>query len=60
MYIYMNILTYSFFGVAESDLQHWATYTGGVYLFLLMQLLENKAIIGLTQSDFVEAQKVWS
>lgn len=43
--------------VAEGDLQHWAMWTGGVYLLLLMQLLENKAVINLTEADYVEAQK---
>lgn len=33
-------------------------WTGGVYLLLLTQLLENKAVIDLTEANYVEAQKV--
>jgi hypothetical protein len=33
-------------------------WTGGVYLLLLTQLLENKVVIELTEADYVEAQKV--
>lgn len=44
--------------MTEGDLQHWAMWTGGVYLLLLTQLLENKAVIDLTEADYVEAQKV--
>ncbi|KAG0591394.1 hypothetical protein M758_1G168900 [Ceratodon purpureus] len=43
--------------VTEADLQHWAMWTGGVYLLLLTQLLENKVVIELTEADYVEAQK---
>ncbi|KAI5077473.1 hypothetical protein GOP47_0007297 [Adiantum capillus-veneris] len=41
----------------EVDLQHWAIWVSGVYLILLLQLLENKVIIDLTRTEFAEAQK---
>jgi hypothetical protein len=44
--------------LAEAELQHWAIGTGNVYLLLLLQLLENKVIINLTCSEFVEGQEV--
>eukprot|EP00252_Welwitschia_mirabilis_P009254 TRINITY_DN2169_c0_g1_i1.p1 TRINITY_DN2169_c0_g1~~TRINITY_DN2169_c0_g1_i1.p1 ORF type:complete len:666 (-),score=133.06 TRINITY_DN2169_c0_g1_i1:361-2358(-) len=40
----------------ETDLHHWAIWMAGVYLMLLVQLLENKAIIDLTRTEFLEAQ----
>ncbi|CAM6075414.1 unnamed protein product [Sphagnum tenellum] len=43
--------------LAEAELQHWAIGTGNVYLLLLLQLLENKVIINLTCSEFVEGQE---
>lgn len=43
--------------VREVDLQHWAIWMAGVYLILLVQLLENTAIIELTRTEFLEAQK---
>lgn len=43
--------------VTEAELHHWAMWTGGVYLLLLTQLLENKAVIDLTEADYVGAQK---
>ncbi|KAL4190091.1 hypothetical protein AMTRI_Chr08g210330 [Amborella trichopoda] len=43
--------------VREVDLQHWAIWKSGTYLMLLMHLLENKVIIELTRSEFVEAQE---
>lgn len=45
-------------GVREVDLQHSAIWMAGVYLMLLMQFLENKVAVELTQSEFVEAQEV--
>ncbi|MCO5550423.1 hypothetical protein L7F22_003909 [Adiantum nelumboides] len=42
---------------SEVDLQHWAIWVSGVYLILLLQLLENKVIIDLTRTEFTEAQK---
>lgn len=44
--------------ITEAELHHWAMWTGGVYLLLLTQLLENKAVIDLTEADYVGAQKV--
>jgi len=44
-------------GVREVDLQHSAIWMAGVYLMLLMQFLENKVAVELTQSEFVEAQE---
>ncbi|XP_038903798.1 sister chromatid cohesion protein SCC4 [Benincasa hispida] len=44
-------------GVREVSLQHSAIWMAGVYLMLLMQLLENKVAIELTRSEFVEAQE---
>ncbi|KAH7285526.1 hypothetical protein KP509_33G031900 [Ceratopteris richardii] len=41
----------------EVDLQHWAIWVSGVYLILLLQLIENKVIIELTRTEFSEAQK---
>ncbi|XP_050371733.1 sister chromatid cohesion protein SCC4 isoform X4 [Argentina anserina] len=43
-------------GVREVNLQHSAIWMAGVYLMLLMQFLENKVAMELTQSEFVEAQ----
>lgn len=40
------------------DLQHSAIWMAGVYLMLLMQFLENKVAVELTQSEFLEAQEV--
>ncbi|KAA0052897.1 MAU2 chromatid cohesion factor-like protein [Cucumis melo var. makuwa] len=42
---------------AEVSLQHSAIWMAGVYLMLIMQLLENKVAIELTRSEFVEAQE---
>nr|ATG71237.1 tetratricopeptide repeat (TPR)-like superfamily protein [Cupressus sempervirens] len=44
--------------VKEVDLQHWAIWMAGVYLMLLVQLLENRVIIDLTRTEFTEAQEV--
>ncbi|XP_050942561.1 sister chromatid cohesion protein SCC4 isoform X5 [Cucumis melo] len=44
-------------GVREVSLQHSAIWMAGVYLMLIMQLLENKVAIELTRSEFVEAQE---
>lgn len=44
-------------GMREVSLQHSAIWMAGVYLMLLMQLLENKVAIELTRSEFVEAQE---
>lgn len=44
--------------LAEVSLQHSAIWMAGVYLMLIMQLLENKVAIELTRSEFVEAQEV--
>ncbi|XP_051131717.1 sister chromatid cohesion protein SCC4 isoform X2 [Andrographis paniculata] len=44
-------------GVKEVELQHSAIWMAGVYLMLLMQFLENKVIIDLTRTEFVEAQE---
>lgn len=44
--------------MSEVELQHSAIWIAGVYLMLLMQLLENKVAIDLTRSEFVEAQEV--
>lgn len=41
----------------EVDLQHWAIWVSGVYLILLLQLIENKICIDLTETEFSEAQK---
>lgn len=41
----------------EVDLQHWAIWVSGVYLILLLQLIENKVIIDLTRTEFAEAQQ---
>eukprot|EP00249_Psilotum_nudum_P021173 c28002_g1_i1 orf=52-2076(+) len=41
----------------EADLQHWAIWVAGVYLILLLQLLENKVIMDLTRTEFFEAQE---
>lgn len=43
--------------ITEVDLKHWAIWMSGVYLILLLQLLENKVIIDLTRTEFVEAQE---
>ncbi|KAL2632427.1 hypothetical protein R1flu_017113 [Riccia fluitans] len=43
--------------VSEADLQHWAIWIVGIYLVLLLQLLENKAIINLTQTDLLATQE---
>lgn len=43
--------------VKEVELQHSAIWIAGVYLMLLMQLLENKVAIDLTRSEFLEAQE---
>lgn len=40
------------------NLQHSAIWMAGVYLMLLMQLLENKVVVDLTRSEFVDAQEV--
>ncbi|XP_031738040.1 sister chromatid cohesion protein SCC4 isoform X4 [Cucumis sativus] len=44
-------------GQQEVSLQHSAIWMAGVYLMLIMQLLENKVAIELTRSEFVEAQE---
>ncbi|XP_062081664.1 sister chromatid cohesion protein SCC4 [Humulus lupulus] len=44
-------------GVREVNLQHSAIWMAGVYLMLLMQLLENKVVVDLTRSEFVDAQE---
>ncbi|KAL3695207.1 hypothetical protein R1sor_009283 [Riccia sorocarpa] len=43
--------------ISEADLQHWAIWVVGIYLVLLLQLLENKAIINLTQTDLLATQE---
>ncbi|XP_031497830.1 sister chromatid cohesion protein SCC4 isoform X1 [Nymphaea colorata] len=43
--------------VREVDLQHRTIWIAGVYLMLLMQLLENKVAIDLTRSEFFDAQE---
>lgn len=43
--------------ITEVDLQHWAIWVAGVYLILLLQLLENKIITDLTRTEFSEAQE---
>ncbi|KAH9307877.1 hypothetical protein KI387_035788, partial [Taxus chinensis] len=43
--------------VKEVDLQHWAIWMAGVYLMLLVQLLENRVIIDLTRTEFLEAEE---
>ncbi|BBN09929.1 MAternally affected uncoordination [Marchantia polymorpha subsp. ruderalis] len=43
--------------IAEGDLQHWAIWIVGIYLVLWLQLLENKAIIDLTQTDILATQE---
>ncbi|XP_050942560.1 sister chromatid cohesion protein SCC4 isoform X4 [Cucumis melo] len=43
--------------IQEVSLQHSAIWMAGVYLMLIMQLLENKVAIELTRSEFVEAQE---
>ncbi|KAL3616254.1 cohesin-loading factor complex subunit scc4 [Castilleja foliolosa] len=44
-------------GIKEVELQHSAIWMAGVYLMLLMQFLENKVVIDLTRTEFVEAQE---
>ncbi|KAF4359063.1 sister chromatid cohesion protein SCC4 [Cannabis sativa] len=44
-------------GVREVNLQHSAIWMAGVYLMLIMQFLENKVVVDLTRSEFVEAQE---
>ncbi|KAJ7563492.1 hypothetical protein O6H91_03G112700 [Diphasiastrum complanatum] len=43
--------------IKEGNLQHWAIWMAGVYLILLAQLLENKIIIDLTRTEFLDAQE---
>ncbi|CAI0560540.1 unnamed protein product [Linum tenue] len=45
-------------GVREVDVQHSSIWMAGVYLILLMQLLENNVAMELTRSEFVAAQQV--
>ncbi|CAL1411900.1 unnamed protein product [Linum trigynum] len=44
-------------GVREVDVQHSSIWMAGVYLILLMQLLENNVALELTRSEFVAAQQ---
>ncbi|GFP98752.1 maU2 chromatid cohesion factor homolog [Phtheirospermum japonicum] len=44
-------------GIKEVELQHSAIWMAGVYLMLLMQFLENKVVIDLTRTEFLEAQE---
>lgn len=43
---------------AEVDLKKSDIWTGGLYLTLLMQFLENKIAVELTRSEFVQAREV--
>ncbi|XP_024528762.1 sister chromatid cohesion protein SCC4 [Selaginella moellendorffii] len=41
----------------ETHLPHWSIWMAGVYLVLQFQLLENKILIDLTRTEFMDAQK---
>ncbi|KAL6576956.1 hypothetical protein OROMI_011232 [Orobanche minor] len=43
--------------IKEVELQHSAIWMAGVYLMLLMQFLENKVVIDLTRTEYIEAQE---
>jgi hypothetical protein len=58
LFVCRNVKLWVGWKLAEAELQHWAIGTGNVYLLLLLQLLENKVIINLTCSEFVEGQEV--
>ncbi|GBG88220.1 hypothetical protein CBR_g46787 [Chara braunii] len=42
--------------VTEGELQHWVIWVAGTYLVLLLNLLDNKALIELTRTHLCDAQ----